>query len=146
MLDVKGIGLPPPAAPLSKEYMSGLLVAYEALMEYSWARVAERVLAEHPECNVTLLPHYAVIDLGFDLVVYADDPPWMAPVMNGLLPLHPLQLYTTALTSCAPRNASQGTVGVALLVRGANCRGDSLIPVNESLCLEKLFRRYAFST
>lgn len=92
MLDVKGIGLVPPNPPLSKPYMTGLLVGYAALSEYLWARVLTYLLQEN-NSTVNVLPHYAVIDLGFDMYVYPGEE-WMAPAMNGTQK----ELYVNAST------------------------------------------------
>ncbi|ELR14253.1 uncharacterized protein ACA1_327380 [Acanthamoeba castellanii str. Neff] len=119
MLDVKGVGLVPPNPPISQAYLTGVLPIYEAVAEFMWATVVQRILDESGS-NVRVLPHYAVIDLGFDIVVYPNTT-WLSP--------------------------AKGTVGAALLVRAAHCReGTHRMTNNESLLLEKTFRRYGLST
>lgn len=77
MLDVKGVGLVPPNPPISQAYLTGVLPIYEAVAEFMWATVVQRILDESGS-NVRVLPHYAVIDLGFDIVVYPNTT-WLSP-------------------------------------------------------------------
>jgi hypothetical protein len=80
MLDVKGVGLVPPNPPISQPYLTGLLPIHEAVAEFMWATVVQRILDDESdsESDVRVLAHYAVIDLGFDIVVYPNTT-WLAP-------------------------------------------------------------------
>lgn len=73
----------PPQPPISRPAKTGLLFIYEALSEYAWARVAERIL-EASNSSVQVLPHYAAIDLGFDLIVHPNTK-WAAPAKSGTM-------------------------------------------------------------
>jgi hypothetical protein len=141
MLDVKGVGLVPPNPPISQPYLTGLLPIYEAVAEFMWATVVQRILDEsESDSDVRVLPHYAVIDLGFDIVVYPNTT-WLSPA-KGRLPERTVSTFSPEIST-----HSTGTVGAALLVRAAHCReGAHRMTANESLLLEKTFRRYGIST
>ncbi len=79
MLDVKGIGLVPPTPPISQPYLTLAFVhtVYEALAEFMWAPVVQHIL-DKSGSHVRALPHYAVIDLGVDVIVYPNTT-WHSP-------------------------------------------------------------------
>lgn len=64
-LDSKGTGVSPDRKPVPEEYGTGLLPLDEALEEYLWSVILDRVL-DHSGAVYRCLPIYAVIDLGFN--------------------------------------------------------------------------------
>jgi hypothetical protein len=94
MLDVKGVGLVPPSLPISQPYLTGVLPIYEAVAEFMWATVVQRIL-DNSGSNVRVLPHYAVLDLGFDIVVYPNTT-WLSPAKGTDINItHPLLKCST---------------------------------------------------
>jgi hypothetical protein len=66
-LDIKGVGLADGCTPRFGECSDGLLPLVSALEEYLYERLIERIL-EHAGSELTTLPHYALIDSGFDVI------------------------------------------------------------------------------
>ena len=63
-IDLKGTGLQPDRVPKCEEYATGLLPLDEALEEYLWSRILDRVL-DHSGTSHRCLPIYGIVDLGF---------------------------------------------------------------------------------
>lgn len=71
LLDLKGVGLAPEMRPARGVRADGLMPADEGLRELFHRQVLDVVL-EHAGAPYRCLPHYALLDLGFDLLL-ADD-------------------------------------------------------------------------
>jgi len=64
-LDSKGTGVRPNLTPKCEEYATGLLPLDEALEEYLWSRILDKVM-EHGGAAYRCLPIYGIVDLGFE--------------------------------------------------------------------------------
>jgi hypothetical protein len=68
LLDVKGIGVASGAVPHHRDHGSGLLPLAEALEEFAFQRLIEKIFC-HAGTQFHALPVYAILDLGFDLTL-----------------------------------------------------------------------------
>jgi hypothetical protein len=77
-LDIKGIGTGPGCRPRRGDYTDGLLSLPDALQEYLVEQLLDAILV-HAGAEARTLPHYGIIDTGFDGLTAA------APFAAGLV-------------------------------------------------------------
>ena len=65
-LDIKGVGVPPGHRSAPGEYTDGLLPLAEALREYLIERLIDAVFCHAGATAFRTLPHYGIVDTGFD--------------------------------------------------------------------------------
>jgi hypothetical protein len=78
LLDVKGTGVAPHAEPVNGSHCNGLYRLGYAFVELIFQELLQRIF-RHSKTNLQTLPHYAIIDLGFD-------------ELNGKMPATPAAL------------------------------------------------------
>ena len=64
-LDLKGVGVGPGRSPARGDHSDGLMTLENALQEYVVERLLSAILT-HAGATVRTLPHYAILDTGFD--------------------------------------------------------------------------------
>lgn len=64
LLDIKGAGVQPSAAPSLRVYQSGLMFLGEALADFAYQQVMDRAF-RYAESNIWSLPTYAILATGF---------------------------------------------------------------------------------